>query len=48
MINTDFQYKTLAAANKKIVDLQDKLSKQLKINEGVLRTLHLIKTSELI
>ncbi|MBX9598520.1 MAG: hypothetical protein K2X04_08085, partial [Burkholderiales bacterium] len=35
MITTDFQYKTLAAANKKIVDLQDKLSKQLKINEGL-------------
>lgn len=35
MIPTDFQYKTLAAANKKIVDLQDTLSKQLKINEGL-------------
>ena len=35
MITTDFQYKTLATANKKIVDLQAKLSKQLKINEGL-------------
>ncbi len=35
MPTTDFQYKTLAAANKKIVDLQDKLNKQLKINEGL-------------
>ena len=35
MPTSDFQYKTLAAANKKIVDLQAKLNKQLKINEGL-------------
>ena len=35
MTTSDFEYKTLAAANKKIVDLQDKLNKQLKINEGL-------------
>ena len=35
MIPTGFQYKTLAAANRKIVDLQDRLSKQLKINEDL-------------
>ena len=35
MTTSDFEYKTLAAANKKIVDLQDKLNKQLKINEAL-------------
>jgi hypothetical protein len=35
MPTSDFQYKTLAAANKKIVDLQYKLNKQIKINEGL-------------
>ena len=35
MPTSDFQYKTLAAANKKNVDLQDKLNKQLRINEGL-------------
>jgi len=34
-ITSEFRYKTLAEANRKIVDLQDKLNKQLRINEGL-------------
>jgi transposase len=48
-ITTDFQYTTLAAANKKIVDLQDKLNNRLKINEGlVLENRQLKKQVELL
>ena len=35
MIKSEFPYPTLAAANRKIVDLQDKLNRQLVINEGL-------------
>ena len=34
-IKPEFPYQTLASANRKIVDLQDKLNKQLVINEGL-------------
>lgn len=35
MIKSEFPYPTLAAANRKIVDLQDKLNRQLVVNEGL-------------
>lgn len=34
-ITSEFKYKTLAEADRKIVELQDKLNKQLGINEGL-------------